>query len=396
MITISTRKRGQVWEYRFDTASVQGQRKQNSRGGFRTKKEAEQAGMAALREYEAGGLSLQPLSISFADFLDYWMNNYCRVNLKDTTCEGYAKKIKNHIKPALGKYSLHSINTLLLQEFINSHFNAGYSRNSLSVVKGILSGAFSYAVSSAGFLSLNPMATVRLPNKRAQPDTRTRKKIRNVITASQWNSLMQRFPLGHSCHLPLMLGYHLGLRLGEAFALAWSDIDFDRQTITISRQIQWAQEAGCWCFSDPKYDSFRTLTVDPSLIRLLKAEYERQQKGKGYYADRYQQMCVNEEMQLGTEGSPVWLVNTREDGSYIQPRVTQHLCYVAHTQLNMPHFDFHTLRHTHATMLLEAGVNPIDIQERLSHAKLTMTWRYAHNTATIRNQTTDILASLFA
>ena len=72
------------------------------------------------------------------------------------------------------------------------------------------------------------------------------------------------------------------------------------------------------------------------------------------------------------------------------------MSHVAHSQLGLPHFDFHTLRHTHATMLLEAGVNPVDIQERLGHAKLSMTWRYAHNTEAIRKQTTEIMDKLFA
>ena len=85
----------------------------------------------------------------------------------------------------------------------------------------------------------------------------------------------------------------------------------------------------------------------------------------------------------------------RENGSYIQPRSLQHTNHVAHTELEMPLFDFHTLRHTHATMLLEAGVNPLDIQERLGHSKLAMTWHYAHNTDAIRKQTSAILSTLF-
>lgn len=61
----------------------------------------------------------------------------------------------------------------------------------------------------------------------------------------------------------------------------------------------------------------------------------------------------------------------------------------------MPLFDFHSLCHTHATMLLEAGVNPPDIQERLGHTKLAMTWHYAHNTEAIRQRTTTILSTLY-
>lgn len=66
-----------------------------------------------------------------------------------------------------------------------------------------------------------------------------------------------------------------------------------------------------------------------------------------------------------------------------------------HTQLEMPLFDYHTLRHTHTTMLMEAGVNPLDAQERLGHSKLATTWRYAHNTVTIKEQTKSLLNKIY-
>jgi len=58
----------------------------------------------------------------------------------------------------------------------------------------------------------------------------------------------------------------------------------------------------------------------------------------------------------------------------------QHCSRVIHYDLSYKEFDYHSLRHTHATMLLEAGAYPIDIQERLGHANLDMTYRYTHDT----------------
>ena len=69
--------------------------------------------------------------------------------------------------------------------------------------------------------------------------------------------------------------------------------------------------------------------------------------------------------------------------------------HIVHTQLGLPLFDFQTLRHTHATALMEAGANMVDIQERLGHAKLEMTWRYAHDTDVIRRRTAALLAELY-
>ena len=56
-------------------------------------------------------------------------------------------------------------------------------------------------------------------------------------------------------------------------------------------------------------------------------------------------------------GEPIDMVNTREDGSYVQARITQHISTIIKKELNYPEFDFHSLQHTHATELCEAGVN---------------------------------------
>lgn len=396
MLSICLRKRGKGWEYRFNVTLADGQRKFFSRAGFRTKKEAEKAGEAALEQYKGNGFnSLKSIDMSLCEYLDFWMNNYCRINLKDSTCAGYSKRIENIINPALGMYELQQLTPMVLQNFINTKFNEGFSRNSLSCFKGILSGSLSYAVSSAGLLQSNPMTAVRMPNWRAKPKTPERKKIRQPITAQQWESIMERFPREHPGHIYLNLGYHLGLRLGEAFGLLWDDIDFETGTVSVRRQVQWDSDNKCWCFTEPKYDSSRTLVADATLLTLLKDEYQRQQRAKAYYGERYQQVYLNDQQQFSDCGEPISLVNVRENGSYIQPRSTMHTNRVAHTQLGLPYFDFHTLRHTHATMLLEAGANPLDIQERLGHTKLEMTWRYAHNTDAIRERTKEILINIY-
>lgn len=395
MPTISFRKRGKVWEYRFCITLADGKRKQIGHSGFQTKREAERAGNEAL--LKANGIlpSISSAYMKFADYLDFWLENYCAVNLKSTTCEGYRKRIHNLINPVLGACPLVDLMPMMLQSFINKLFQEGYSRNSLISVKGILSGSLTYAVSPAGLIFSNPMATVRMPNGRAKAKKPSRKKIREAITAQQWERLMTRFPREHPSHLSLNLGYHLGLRLGEAFGLLWDDIDLESGKVSVRRQVQWDNEQKCWFLTEPKYDSFRTITIDPVLLELLKDERARQEKAKAYYGDRYQQVCANELLQLGASGKPVELVNVRENGTFIPPRTLQHTNRVAHKELDMPLFDFHTLRHTHATMLLEAGVNPLDIQERLGHTKLAMTWHYAHNTEAIRQQTTSILSKLY-
>lgn len=82
---VTTMKRGDKWQYRFEAAKIDGKRQRISKSGFRTKKEALEAGTKALAEYNQCGQHFVASEISFSDYLDYWLNNYCLTNLKQTT-----------------------------------------------------------------------------------------------------------------------------------------------------------------------------------------------------------------------------------------------------------------------------------------------------------------------
>ena len=96
-------KHGKTYEYRFETASVGGKRQWISKGGFLSSKEAKAAGLIAVNEYNNCGRVIFGSDMSYADFLDLWIERECRSALKNTTLIGYQKRIKNQIKPALGR-----------------------------------------------------------------------------------------------------------------------------------------------------------------------------------------------------------------------------------------------------------------------------------------------------
>ena len=74
------------------------------------------------------------------------METYCKANLKQVTITNYEKKLRLHIKPELGIYKLKALTTPVLQKFMNQKAQQNYSRITLSVIKGILSGSLNYAV----------------------------------------------------------------------------------------------------------------------------------------------------------------------------------------------------------------------------------------------------------
>lgn len=398
------RKKPANWEWRFVGASVDGKRKNFSKSGFRTKKEAQEAGAKALNEYVNSGSVFTPNSISVSDYMWLWLKEYGETNLKETTIHNYRKALKNHILPEIGDYYLKDLTSMKLQELINLKFNQGYSINRLTEIKGILSVSLSYAVEPGRYISQNPMAYVRMPNKRAVSDVPTRKKERRAVTDKEWEEIMERFPEGHPAHIPLILAYRCGLRKGEAFGLLWEDIDLDAGTMMIQRQIQYNHTKKVWEFTPPKYDSYRTITVDASTVAVLRREKEKQRRAVDFYAEYYKQLCVahtrpTEHLydygEIGYEGEPIHMVMCRESGEIIHERIMQHVGRVIHGHESTPtisvDWDYHSLRHTHATMLLDMGIPMQMIQERLGHATIKSTNVYTHATENMRMELADRL-----
>lgn len=402
MSNVRTRKRGKYWEYEFDAAKVAGKRNRISKSGYKTKAEAVAAGAAAMAEYNNSGIKFIPSEMSYADFLDYWMESYCLITLKKTTLDNYRKRIKAHIKPALGTYKLTSLTTASLQKFINSKIEAQYSLNTLSVLRGILTGSLQYAVRQ-NMLKNNPAREIRIPTGRSTESLQLRSAPHKYIPADVMERIFERFPERHPSHIPLMLGYRCGLRIGEVFAITWDCVDLEKGKILINKQVQWNPKEQWWFFTNPKFNSFRTIDLDNALLELLRRERRRQEKDKAYYEDMYTVYYENDMRGIVTSPdgassvNPVELMMVRQDGSYIQSRTLQHTSSVIHYELGVKGFTFHSLRHTHATMLAEAGMPQKYTQQRLGHKDISVTLKYyTHLTDKMSEIGGKILESMFA
>lgn len=402
MSNVRTRKRGKYWEYEFDAAKVAGKRNRISKSGYKTKAEAVAAGAAAMAEYNSSGIKFVPSEMSYADFLDYWIESYCVITLKKTTLDNYKKRIKSHIKPYLGAYKLTSLTTAGLQKFINSKIDARYSLNTLSVLRGILTGSLQYAVRQ-NMLKSNPAREIRIPTERSTESLQLRSAPHSYLPSDVIAKIFERFPEGHPSHIPLMLGYRCGLRLGEAFAITWDCVDLEKGQIYINKQVQWNPAEQWWFFTNPKFNSFRTIDLDNSLLELLRRARKRQDKDRNYYEDMYTVYYENDVRGIVTSpdqassATPIELMLVRQDGSYIQARTMQHASSVIHNELGVKDFTFHSLRHTHATMLAEAGMPQKYTQQRLGHKDISVTLKYyTHLTDKMSEIGGKILESMFA
>lgn len=389
------KKKKPNWQYRFYIDSEGGKRKRIEKSGYKRKQDAVAAATAIYAEYLNSGEVFQSCKLSYADVLDRWMVDYCAIECNDVTRSNYEKKIRLHIKPAIGMYRITSITTEVIQRFINSMVEKKYSRNTISVVKGIVSKSLKYA-KRMKWVRYNEAADVELPSLSASKVLRSKERI--ALPKETIAEIFKRFPEGHSCYIPLLLGYRAGTRIGEAFAFEWKDIDFEAGTIDINKQVQWYKEKQAWKILPPKYESYRNIDMDKQTMSYLKKEKQLQMQMRLAYGSKYTRLYKDEDGFINTDGrgEEIFMVTVRADGTYIQSRVMHHCSRVVHNELNCPEFDFHTLRHTHATELAEAGVDMKEIQRRLGHKSIEVTdKKYVHATKAMREEAVGILNDLY-
>ena len=386
------RKRGSKWYYSFEVGSVNGKRKRIERVGGRTKREAQSALRQALTEYENAGSHFEVSEISVADYMDYWFENYVKINCRHNTQLSYQGIIKNHIKPQLGIYKLKSLTPAVLQKFINKKYLTGLSKNYLDAIINVLNSALKYAVHPCLFIKDNPMQYIIFPKFEHSKDLK-----KKTIDLEDYRQIIKRFPLGTTYYIPLVIGWNTGLRIGEVSALTWEDIDFVENTITVNKIIYKKNKA--WYFGPPKTQSSnRTIKIGPSLIKILKDYKKLQAKNRlrygKYYTIQYLEGEKIRSLQLDhNKYEIVDMVCTKENGEFFTPDNFRYASRVINYELNID-FNFHSLRHSHATILIENGANIKDVQLRLGHANITTTLNtYAHVTPKMESQSVKIFES---
>ena len=392
-MTGSVRKRGDKWYYSFEAARVDGKRKRIERVGGKTKKEAEAALRKALEEYEQVGEQFKISDISVADYMEYWFESYVLVNCKHNTQLCYRNIIENHIRPKFGVYKLKSLKPNLLQDFINKKFLTGISKNFLVNITALLNNALKYAVYPANFIKDNPMQYVKFP-KYEHTKTEINRKI---LSIAELNKILTRFPFGSTFNLPILIGYYTGCRIGEVLALTWDDINFNDCTININKSI--CKKLSQWYFGSTKTKSSdRQIKIGQTLIEALKKYKTHQIENKlrygEYYIDQYNKNGLIISTHLKLTNPIINMVCTKENGMLVTPDTFKYASRVINKELNIQ-FNFHSLRHTHATMLIENGANIKDVQYRLGHTNIQTTLNiYTHATNKMSNQSVEIFEKL--
>lgn len=406
------------WEYRFEAAKIDGKRKHISKAGFKTKKDAEIAGTKALAEYNNAGLTFEPSDMSFADYLDFWFDNYVKSSCKYNTQLAYNQIIEGHLKPALGIYKLKSLTPMVIQEYVNQKFTNGLKKTTLTNIMAVLSGSLKYAVVPANLLQSSPAEYVKYPKVSSDRSETNR----TVISIEDFNKMLERFEKGNPFRYALLIGFYTGLRIGEVFALTWDDIDFKEGTLDVNklvykrnygvdvRQVMKQkgkkEEKSAWYFGDTKTNaSVRKIKIGQTLLDELKEYRKMQLKNQMMYGEYYTQIFKKEEKDekgniiyrlIEIEQSvPVTLplanlIMRKENGQYSSTDSFKYAARVIHYDLGI-NFNFHSLRHTHATKLIESGISPKSVQKRLGHERIETTLQtYVHNTEAMEQDAVDV------
>ena len=408
------------WEYRFEAAKVDGKRKHISKSGFRTKKEALEAGTKALAEYNQAGLHFEPSEISVSDYLDYYFDQYVKINLKYNSQLNKVRLYENHLKPSFGTYKLKALNASIIQEYANGLKLKGLSKSSIEGILSSFSVALDYAVEPLHYIPSNPMRYVKLPKIEKKPRERI------ILEPEEWEKIIDRFQPPSRFYIPLMIGYYTGMRISEVFALTWGDIDFENRTISVNKQVikrnygvdvrkvvkikGKKEEKSAWYFQSLKTNSSeRGIKFGQTLYNALLTEYKAQKANELLYGEYFTiqvikaetdeknneiqriipvQKCVNPTLPR------THIVCIGENGEYTSTDSFKYPSRIIHHELGMA-FDFHSLRHTHATRLIEAGISPKTVQDRLGHQNIETTLQtYVHNTEQMEENAVDVFEKI--
>lgn len=390
MGSVNVRKRGNTYQYYFEAAPVNGKRKQISKSGFRTKTEALEEGNIAYNEYLTTGLNFKEQNISYSDYLDYWIENYCKTNLKYNTIQAYQTIIEKYLKPELGKYRLTTLTSVKLHSFITElcskyNFSRSYFSNILKVIKG----SFREACNVYGFVRYNPAMTLRLPKLENK-----KKNIKHVYTQDEIDKILTRFKDNDVFTCAFLTSCYTGMRTGEVCALTWNDIDLKNGIIHIKHNVydKKKDEKGKWYLGSTKTETGdRKVYISNTLLNALKNYKRKQSYLKKVYGSKYhyyhleevknsygkviEYRIVENENHLLTLNT-LNLVFTRENGLYSGTDITRYPYKIIHQELEIKNCRFYDLRGSYATRILKNGVEIRDVADILGHKNIETTENY--------------------
>ena len=376
--------------YRVQIAAIDaatGKRRNIAAGTYRTRREAEAAEREAIQLRDRGTL-LDPSTATVATLLDEWLASMAG-RITGQSLKDYEIVCRRHLKPTLGAIKVQKLTTDTIRTQYRVWQEAGKSPRFMRGCHLRLSQTMAHAVAT-GIINLNPCATVKPPTIAIRkPDVWTAQEAARFLDVSLCRPILTRGgDSGRRKPDELSPLWHLllleGMRRGEALGLRWGDVNWERGTVHIVQTVAPDKtNKGAAIIQDRAKTraSARSVRLTPDTLAVLK-EHRKSQV----------------ERRLA---SPAWndhdLIVCTSFGTPINPGNVSRSFDALVKAAGQRRIRVHDLRHTHATLLLKAGVSAKVVSERLGHASIAITLdTYSHVLPDMQDAAADAISAALA
>ncbi|WEI91896.1 site-specific integrase [Enterococcus casseliflavus] len=367
---------GQVaWMFKGHVATDPrtGEKVNTTRRGFKTRQDAKKS-LDELAYEIKYGVKKKASDMTFEDLYEEWITHQ-RSSVKPSTVAISVRFAKNQILPEFGKLKLTDISVPYCQKVL-SKWHAKYKMwDSIRKQTGQI---LAYGVSME-YIDSNPM------RKTMRPKHKEYEEKRKFYTKDELNTLLNACKdFGNTKQYAFfrLLAY-TGMRKSEVLALQWKDIDMFNKELHVNKTVAIDEHKNIIIQTPKTKASRRTISLDKGTLAILN-DWKMQQR--------------TEYLKLGynTSSEEQYVFTTLKNTLYIPNTVNDWLRYIL-KKYNLPRITPHGFRHTHASLLLEAGESVKVVQQRLGHENSKVTLDiYAHITNNAPKKTGQEFADMMA
>ncbi|MCY7344934.1 MAG: site-specific integrase [Pyrinomonadaceae bacterium] len=338
-----------VWLIRIQQRDSNSKRKSFSETFRGTKSEADKQLTKKLGELDNGTLNANSKQ-TLGEYLDVWLETIAKPRLHQRTFGDYKDLMRLHVRDSLGNIKLSDLKAMHIQKLYGElQTEKKLAARRVRYVHAVLSSALRKAV-ELDILPRNVAKLVQLPKET--------KKEMDVLTEAECGLFLNALK-GERLETMFSFALATGLRPEEYLALQWKDVDLEKKTASVRRAVIRLPKSK-WYFSEPKTKSSRrTLPLPVTLIKELRTHRRKQNEERLKLGAAWQ----NHDLVFPSEvGTP----STHSNITQVYKRVLKN----AELRTSLRLYD---LRHSHATLLLKAGVHAKVVSERLGHSTIALT-----------------------
>jgi integrase len=337
------------------------------RGGFHTRAEAERA-LLELRSSIDSGTYVESSDVTLGAYLrNDWLPATAPPRVKFDTWKDRRENLEAYVIPRIGEVALQDLNAAHLNRMYGELLRSGRTRGtgglsptSVRRLHSILRKAFNDGI-RWGLLQRNPAVLADPPPMKVVQAARRRGM--RTWTEAELRCFLESTKV-HYLYPVWLFGASTGLRRSELLGLRWTDLNLKRATATVRQTVTQGEDGYRPEEEQKSALSARTVHIDQRVVEVLLQHRTDQVRARALLGDGWQD---ND------------LVFPRADGNWWNPPSVTAAFTRAVAAAGVPRIRLHDLRHTHASLLLVAGVSPKVVSERLGHSSVAFTLdTYAH------------------